>query len=69
MKPTKCEQRLREIQYKICELGRVDTFNISLRRDALAKLEVVFTERVAEERASLLSSHPIVRSLCTSGRR
>jgi len=47
------EARLLEIQYKIGDLGRRDDFNLSTRRDALERLEIILSDRVAKERASV----------------
>ena len=69
MRPTRHERRLREIQYKICDLGHADAFNLPIRREALAKLETMFEALVKRERAETATLPNPLSSLCAAGTR
>lgn len=46
------ERRLQEIREKYAAVGTRDDFNLPERRQALARLEQVLAQRVAERRAN-----------------
>jgi hypothetical protein len=46
---TRHEQRLREIQHKLGDLGRKDDFNLRLRHAALLKLETILDDQVTRD--------------------